>query len=248
MLNRCQLSIEFYTTMLKMKAVRYKLLTNTRLNHTWYKPEGYDTGIQVYNCVKKEKVPFIIRNKNIVNWYTCGPTVYDSAHVGHASCYMKVDILQRILKSYFNVRVIHVMNITDIDDKILKQSETENVSSISLAKKYEDEFWSEIDSLCITRPNMVLRVTENIELIKKFISTLFKKGFAYKANDNSVYFDVSKLNSYGKLQNIVIEEGDHGTKKSLADFALWKAVKPGEIFGIVTGDLEDQDGTLNVAH
>ncbi|KAG5885771.1 hypothetical protein JTB14_031207 [Gonioctena quinquepunctata] len=198
-----------------------------RSNHSWTLPKGVDTGIKVYNCVTKNKEPLIVGNKNIVTWYTCGPTVYDSSHIGHASCYCKLDIVQKILKDYFKCNLVTVMNITDIDDKIIKKASNTRSSYKEIAEKYEKEFWDDLNDLGITKPNIVLRVTENIDLIIDFIKKLEENGQAYKASDNSVYFSVREFERYGKLLRIPSETEDkqNTVKKSTMDFALWKSCK-----------------------
>ncbi|EEZ98366.2 probable cysteine--tRNA ligase, mitochondrial [Tribolium castaneum] len=202
----------------------------TRNSHRWVKPNGHDTGIKVFNCTARTKVPLIVKNKNLVTWYTCGPTVYDSSHIGHASCFVKLDIIQRLLRHYFNLNVVTVMNITDIDDKIIARANTAKVPPKELAKKFEAEFWKDLDALDVRRPDCVLRVTENMDVIKNFIRELIDKGKAYKAGDNSVYFDVGAYDNYAKLQNIGEDAPEPSKfKKSKMDFALWKAAKPGEI-------------------
>ncbi|KAL3278745.1 hypothetical protein HHI36_016273 [Cryptolaemus montrouzieri] len=120
-----------------------------RTKSSWAKPQGYDTGIQIFNCVAKEKVPLILKQKGIVTWYTCGPTVYDESHIGHATCYLKIDLIQRILSKYFNFNLITAMNITDIDDKIIKRSKELNRSAITISKIYENEFWNDLALLKI---------------------------------------------------------------------------------------------------
>lgn len=208
----------------------FKRLINIRKKHTWHEAKGYDIGIKIYNCRTKTKVPLITQHKNIIKWYTCGPTVYDLSHVGHACCYMKLDIIQKILKSYFGQNVLSVMNITDIDDKIIKRATTLKRLPNEVAKTYETYFWNDLDKLGIERPLLVLRVVENMELIKKFVEKLLKSDRAYKATDGSVYFDVSKDSNYGRLQNIGSSEEtiEKGVKRNVMDFALWKASKPGE--------------------
>lgn len=214
-----------------MTLLNNRILQHIRLSHKWIKPEGCDTGIKIYNCVTKQTEPLILKNKKLVTWYSCGPTVYDSAHVGHATCYVKTDIVQRILKNYFQYDLVTVMNITDVDDKIIKRSQELKKSPSELSRSYEEEFWAELDQLNINKASIILRVTENIELIKQFIANLIQNGFAYKADNNSVYFDVLKSASYGKLQNIKdINEAKDKIKKTSADFVLWKAAKPGEPF------------------
>lgn len=201
-----------------------------RQKHSWRKPEGHDTGIKVYNCTIKTKVPLVTEHKNLIKWYTCGPTVYDSSHVGHACCYMKLDILQKILKRYFQQNVLSVMNITDIDDKIIKRAAVLKLSPEEVSKKYEEEFWNDLNNLGIEKPLLVLRVMENIESIKKFVERLLKNDQAYKAADGSIYFDVSKDIDYGRLQNVDATDDTtkKGIKRNVMDFALWKAPKEGE--------------------
>ncbi|KAJ8985791.1 hypothetical protein NQ317_014445 [Molorchus minor] len=201
--------------------------------HNWIKPDGFETGIQVYNCITEGKTPLILKNKQLITWYTCGPTVYDTSHIGHACCYVKLDVIQRILKSYFKYNIVMVMNITDIDDKIIYKANQTNTLYKDVATRYEKEFLKDLQDLGVTEPNIILRVTENIELIIDFIKKLEDGGQAYKAKDNSVYFDVKHYNNYGKLQNIgdqMIQQEQNDFKKSSADFALWKGSKKGEPF------------------
>lgn len=205
--------------------------TQVRYVHEWVKPQGVDTGIKVYNCISKSKEPLIVNKSNYLKWYTCGPTVYDSAHIGHASCYMKLDIIQKILKNYFKLNLVTVMNVTDIDDKIIKKATEMKTDFKVIANKYEKEFWQDLKDLGIARPEIVIRVTENMQHIINFITKLLESGFAYKAVDNSVYFDVESYNNYGKLQAFGREEiakKKSLIKKSILDFALWKNSNEGE--------------------
>lgn len=202
----------------------------------WQKPDeniGHNTSINVYNCVYKGNVPLIVRDRNCVTWYTCGPTVYDSAHIGHAVCYMKSDIIQRILRQYFKLNLITAMNITDIDDKIIARSHSEKVSWYELANKYEAEFWCDIYALGIQKANIVMRVSDNLPQIIEFIDQLLSKKAAYVAADGSVYF--ANRREKAKLKNIdnLSERSKLGVntssvRQSVQDFALWKAAKPNE--------------------
>lgn len=206
----------------------------TNVQSEWQKPEnGFDTGINVYNCVHRDDVPFIVRNRKCVTWYTCGPTVYDDAHIGHAVCYMKCDIIQRILRKHFHLNLITAMNITDIDDKIIARSSSLNVPFQEFAKKYEQDFWHDIDALNIQRADLIIRVSDFIPQIIAFIEKLLAKKYAYIASDGSVYFANPRSN--GKLRNLLGKnEQTNDTinsslvRKSIADYALWKAAKPGE--------------------
>lgn len=185
-------------------------------------------GIQTYCCKTKKKVPLVLKNPAYTSWYTCGPTVYDSSHLGHASTYVRIDILQRILRDYFKINLITAMNITNIDDKIIKSSLEIKMNWKELANKYEAEFWDDLDSLNVIQPNFKVRVSEKIENIVKFIEKLLQDNIAYATSDGSVYFRTKSFQSYGKLQNVVLESMEHDSKDSTLDFALWKGAKPNE--------------------
>lgn len=195
----------------------------------WLMPNGNPTGVYIYNCVAAERVPIILNDPTIATWYSCGPTVYDSAHIGHACCYVKLDIIQRILKSFFNINLVTAMGITDIDDKIIKKGLETNTDFKTVAKKYEHEFWMDISSLNIEKPMIIARVSEHIETISQFIKGLIDSGLAYVAKDGSVYFDTSKFPAYGKLQaGQDTGEASDDAKINKMDFALWKGAKPSE--------------------
>ncbi|XP_026748800.2 cysteine--tRNA ligase, mitochondrial [Galleria mellonella] len=195
----------------------------------WLMPNGNPTGVYIYNCVADQRVPVILSDQHVATWYSCGPTVYDSAHIGHASCYVKLDIVQRILKSFFNIKLITAMGITDIDDKIIKKGKETNTDFRTVAKQYEHEFWADMSSLNVEKPLIITRVSEHITCIESFIKKLIDSNMAYIASDGSVYFDTSKYPSYGKLQRAQ-ESGEPNSdhKRNNMDFALWKGHKPGE--------------------
>ncbi|XP_062561886.1 probable cysteine--tRNA ligase, mitochondrial isoform X2 [Armigeres subalbatus] len=189
-----------------------------------------DPGIRIYSGRNREKVPLQLPSSaGITSFYTCGPTVYDSAHIGHASCYVRLDILQRILGDYFGLKLVTAMNITDIDDKIIRRAAELGKPWTDIARHYEQEFWSDLQLLNVRPPDIKLRVTDHVPSIVAFIEQLIAKHYAYKSSDGSVYFETAKYPQYGKLQNIPTEQvSTTEAKKSAADFALWKAVKPGE--------------------
>lgn len=207
-------------------------------NSEWKEPNvstAYNTGIIIYNCVHGGNVPFIVRNPNYVTWYTCGPTVYDDAHIGHAVCYMKSDIIQRILRKHFRLNLITAMNITDIDDKIIAKSTMEKRPWKEVVSKYESDFWYDIDSLGIQRADIVLRVSEFMPQIINFIERLLHKNAAYVGLDGSVYFCNTRKNT--KLLNTLPSTSKNASKtklnnlsdrNSVKDFTLWKAAKPNE--------------------
>lgn len=196
----------------------------------WIQPVGYDTSIKIFNPITRRKVPLILKRKNIASWYTCGPTVYDSTHIGHGSCYMKQDIIQKILRNHFRINVVTAMNITDIDDKIIARSNAIKEDWMVLTKRYEDEFWKDLESLGIETPNIKVRVSDHIPQIIQFTQTLLDKKIAYRYSDGSVYFDVSQFPHYGKFQCLNETTDKHDFKKSPFDFAVWKSAKPNEPF------------------
>ncbi|CAH0719838.1 unnamed protein product, partial [Brenthis ino] len=195
----------------------------------WLMPNGNPIGVYIYNCVAEERVPIILNDPSIATWYSCGPTVYDSAHIGHACCYVKLDIIQRILKSFFNIKLVTAMGITDIDDKIIKRGNETKSDFRMVAKKYEHEFWIDMASLNIEKPMIVTRVSDHIDTISNFVKGLIDSGITYIAKDGSVYFDTSKYPAYGKLQTMQ-DNGDpsNEAKRNKMDFALWKGYKPNE--------------------
>lgn len=202
-----------------------------RADKKWLKPVGYDTGINMYNSLTKQKVPLVLAQERIATWYSCGPTVYDHAHLGHACSYVRFDILQRILTRVFGVNVIHAMVITDIDDKIIQRSLEENMSPTVLARMYEEEFKRDMRALRVLPPAVYMRVTENIHPIIAFIERIIENGHAYVTSQGNVYFNTKSIaNRYGKLVNLGGIVGELGLqdKKDARDFALWKASKPHE--------------------
>lgn len=203
-----------------------------KVNSTWMEPYGYNTGIQIYNPVIKSKVPFILRNDKLVKWYSCGPTVYDSAHIGHATCYVKLDIIRRILLNYFDLSVFMMMGITDIDDKIIARSSEQKEDFRSLGNRYEVEFFNDMSKLNVMEPSVTARVTDHIPDIILFIKQIVDKGHGYVSPQGSVYFSVKDFTGYGKLFPPVSDSNssNNAEKRSPLDFTLWKAMKPGEPF------------------
>ena len=217
---------KFYSVMNKLQNCRNLFKQLHRNQSIWTEPKGYETGISIFNCTARKKVPLVLRRKNVATWYACGPTVYDTAHIGHASCYVKQDIVQRILKDYFHINLVTAMNVTNIDDKIIKRSAELNEDWMQLAKRYEMEFWKDLTRLHVREPNLKCRVSDYIDQIIQFIENLIKNQSAYVTDDGSVYFELNRYKKYGKLQNLNLEqETKHEVKRSALDFALWKASK-----------------------
>ncbi|XP_073318590.1 probable cysteine--tRNA ligase, mitochondrial [Pagrus major] len=197
----------------------------------WIRPSGFDTGLKTFNSLTKQKEPLILTREGVATWYSCGPTVYDHAHLGHACSYVRFDILQRILSKLFGITVIHAMVITDIDDKIIKRSWEENVSPSIISLMYEDEFKKDMLSLKVTPPAVYLRVTENVHHIVAFIERIIQNGHAYATKEGDVFFDIQSIGDrYGKFGGAVDSQGEPGNtnKRDARDFALWKPSKPQE--------------------
>lgn len=214
----------------------------------WKGPEDPSLSkLTLLNSFTGKKEPFVPNNGNQVTWYICGPTVYDSAHVGHASNYMRFDILRRVLESYFGYEVVVQMNVTDIDDKIIKRSNERGIPFEELARYYENEFMEDLDNLNVLRPAYLTRVSEYIPEVLEYIEAIIKNGCAYES-DGSVYFDTNAFtccgHNYGKLEpssvgsEALLQEGEgvlssqdealKNQKKSAGDFVLWKKSKPDE--------------------
>ncbi|XP_008853405.1 probable cysteine--tRNA ligase, mitochondrial isoform X2 [Nannospalax galili] len=200
----------------------------------WQQPEGQDTGVRVHNSLTGRKDPLIVARADAVSWYSCGPTVYDHAHLGHACSYVRFDIIRRILTKVFGCNVVMAMSITDVDDKIIKRANEMNVSPASLASLYEEDFKQDMAALKVLPPTVYLRVTENIPQIISFIKGIMAHGHAYSTAKGSVYFDLrSRGDKYGKLVNVTpgaTGEPVDSDKRHANDFALWKAAKPQEVF------------------
>ena len=179
------------------------------------------------NNLSNKKEHFIPKEKNNVGMYVCGPTVYDDPHIGNARPLVIFDILFKLLKNEFN-SVTYVRNITDIDDKIIKSSQEQKVSTKELTEKVTKSFFEDCKFLNCENPTHQPKATEHIDLMIEMINELLKKGFAYE-NKKHVYFEVKKFSDYGKLSNKNLEDLVAGSrveisenKKNSEDFVLWK--------------------------
>jgi cysteinyl-tRNA synthetase len=192
--------------------------------------------IQFFNTMTGRKEVFTPIVPGEVKLYTCGPTVYDYAHVGNFRAYMFEDLLKRFL-IFMGHKVTHIMNITDIDDKTIRGANARGVSLAEYTKPYIDAFYNDIDILNIARADKYPRATEHIPEMVAIVKGLIQKGFAYE-KDGSTYFSIAKFPAYGRLSKINPEELQSGQrvdldeyeKESVHDFALWKAKKEGEPF------------------
>ena len=189
--------------------------------------------IQLYNTLSRSKEPLAPRTPGEISLYVCGVTPYDKLHIGHARAFLTYDVLRRFLESK-GFRVRHIQNVTDIDDKIINRAREVGRDPLALASQFHEDSLVELAQLDILPANEYPRVTTHIAPILAMVETLEQKGYAY-ANAGDVYFDVSRDDDYGKLSGQRVEELNAGAriepgdkKTDAADFALWKAAKPGE--------------------
>lgn len=189
--------------------------------------------LQVYNTLTRKKEIFKTLEPGKVRMYVCGPTVYDKAHVGHAMSALVFDVIRRYLQ-FSGYEVRHIMNYTDVDDKIIMRAEKLGVDPFELAEGYIQQYARHLEDLNVLKATFNPRATGEMENIIKLVQGLIEKGFAYEA-DGDVYFRVEKLAGYGKLSGRKLEDMRAGSrievderKENPMDFAMWKAAKPGE--------------------
>lgn len=190
-------------------------------------------GLRVYNTLTREKEAFRTIQDRKVSMYVCGPTVYANAHVGHAMSALVFDIIRRYLE-YRGYEVRHVMNYTDVDDKIIQRAAALNKDPRALAQGYIDKFDEHLRDLNVLPATYKPRATAEMPNIIKFVENLIEKGYAYVVNGD-VYYRVRKFNRYGKLSHRNVDEMRSGARISVdehkedpLDFALWKSAKSGE--------------------
>jgi len=191
--------------------------------------------IHIYNSLTRKKEEFLPQKPPRVNIYTCGVTVYDESHIGHARSLYIFDVIRRYLK-YRGFDVIFVRNITDIDDKIINRAKELKTDWQDLVGKYIDSYYQDLGLLGIDKADYEPRATENIAEMIKYIKALIDKEYAY-VTESGVYFNVRKFKDYGKLSGQGIDQMLTGVRKSPdetkedpLDFALWKISKPDEPF------------------
>ena len=200
--------------------------------------------IRFYNTLSRKKEEFKPIKKNKVKIYSCGPTIYNFVHIGNLRAYVFTDILIKTLK-YLKYDVLSVMNLTDVDDKTIRNSKKlitdENKNPNDALKQftsiYEKAFYKDIESMNIAKTDIIPKATDSIKEMEFIIQKLFNKGYAYESKDG-IYFDISKYKEYGKLINLNLKEQkynkknrvvtDEYEKDNLQDFALWKLKKDNE--------------------
>ena len=182
--------------------------------------------MDIYSTLTRSKENFETMNKNRVNLFVCGPTVYDDAHIGHGRTYISFDTIKRYLE-YSGYAVFYIQNITDIDDKIINRSKESGIPASDIARKFEKRYIEDMTKLNVTGVNLFARATDHLDEIIDQIQRLIDKGFAYESDDG-VYFEIEKFEEFGKLSNRKIDELEshrelaETTKRNEQDFALWK--------------------------
>lgn len=197
--------------------------------------------LKFYNTLTRKKQLFKPIVEGNVGLYSCGPTVYNYPHLGNYRAYIFADILKRYLK-YKGFKVKHIMNLTDVDDKTIRDSQKEGISLKEFTERYTKAFFDDLKTLNIQPADIFPKATEHINEMIEIIDKLIEKEFAYKGEDGSIYYKIGKFKKYGQLANINIDTLEAGAsgrvkkdeydKEHAQDFALWKAwtAEDGEVF------------------
>ena len=191
--------------------------------------------LRLFNTLTGQLDPLVAGDGETLRMYACGPTVYDYGHIGNFRTFLHIDVLRRFL-GLIGIPVRHVMNITDVDDKIIRNAASEGVPIGQYTPPFVEAFFEDLDALRVQRPEQIARATEHIPQMVELIEKLAQAGAAYKTDDGSWYFRLKAFPEYGKLSKkdlAGIADGarvdlDEYEKDSARDFALWKAAKPGE--------------------
>ena len=191
--------------------------------------------LRLFNTLSGKLDELVPADSKALRMYACGPTVYDYGHIGNFRTFLQIDVLRRFLK-LTGVPIRHVMNITDVDDKIIRNAAQRGVAIGDYTAQYVAAFFEDLEALRVERPEVIARATEHIPRMVELVQKLAAKGAAYKVEDGSWYFRLSAFPEYGKLSKKDLsgmEDGarvdvDEYEKDSARDFALWKAAKPGE--------------------
>lgn len=189
--------------------------------------------MKIYNTLSRSTEEFVPLQPGKVRFYMCGPTVYDYIHIGNARAFIVFDVLRRFLE-FQDYQVAYVMNLTDIDDRIIERAQRDKVDTKVITEKYSEAFFKDLEMLGVKSADVHPRATDNVEMIIGLIEKLVEKDMAYNV-DGNVFFNVAKFGEYGKLSGKKLDELRVGArvsvdenKQSPLDFALWKKQKPGE--------------------
>ena len=193
--------------------------------------------LKFYNTLNRRKETFKPLKKKIVSLYACGPTIYDFAHIGNLRTYIFEDVLRRALK-YNGYKIKQAMNITDVEDKIIKKARQERKNIYAVTKSYEKIFFNDLKKLNIEKAEFYPKATAHIKEMIGLIKKLMAKKIAYRGEDGSIYFNISKFKNYGKLSQLNKREikigsrviADEYNKEQAQDFVLWKTTRSNENF------------------
>ncbi len=193
--------------------------------------------IHLFNTLSTQIEPLLPADGLKLRLYACGPTVYDYGHIGNFRTFLHVDVLRRALELQ-GIQVEHVMNITDVDDKIIRNAAAAGLPIADYTRRFEEGFFEDLDALGVEKPSVIARATEHIPEMVELVQQLRDRGLAYQADDGSWYFRIAGFPEYGKLSKKDLSgmadgarvEVDEYDKDSARDFALWKAAKAGEHF------------------
>jgi cysteinyl-tRNA synthetase len=188
-----------------------------------------------YDTLRREVVPFEPLVPGEVRMYTCGPTVHDFAHIGNLRTFLFEDLLRRVLEAR-GYRVTQVMNLTDVDDKIIEKARARGETIAEYTERYTRAFFEDIDTLRVERAEVYPRATEHVDAMVALVRRLQEGGHTYTAEDGSIYFRIATFPDYGKLSRVDLSgmqdgarvEADEYEKENPKDFALWKAAREGE--------------------
>ncbi|MDR0751232.1 MAG: cysteine--tRNA ligase [Christensenellaceae bacterium] len=197
--------------------------------------------LKIYNTLTRTKSSFVPIVPGLVCMYSCGPTVYNYAHIGNLRTYVFMDLVRRVFK-FEGYKLKGVMNITDVghlmadsddgEDKIVTAAKKQNKSPLEIAEFYTDAFFVDLDKLNIEKPEIIVKATDHVSEMIDYVSQLIEQGFAYETSDG-IYFDRAKFSNYGALSGAILDEQIAGIrveinneKKHPADFALWKKAEP----------------------
>lgn len=200
--------------------------------------------LKIYNTLSRKKEEFNPIKDKLVSMYSCGPTVYNYAHIGNLRTYIFTDLIRRVLQ-YNNYKIKGVMNITDVghlmedsddgEDKMVKASREQKKTPLEIAKHYTKVFFEDLEKLNIQKPEIISKATDHINDMIEYVKALVEEGYAYETSDG-IYFDISKFPNYGKLSGINLDEQKAGArvevnseKRNPADFAVWKKAEPAHI-------------------
>jgi cysteinyl-tRNA synthetase len=188
--------------------------------------------LELFNTLTGKVEPLYASDGHALRFYCCGPTVYDYGHIGNFRTFLQVDVLRRAAR-LFSLTPHHVMNVTDVDDKIIRNAAAAGQPIGEYSAKFERAFFEDMDALSVERPEAIARATENIPEMVSLIERLAAEDIAYQADDRSWYFRIARFPGYGKLSKKDLEgiedgarvDSDEYDKDSVRDFALWKATK-----------------------